>query len=397
MTRRVVVLGSTGSIGRQAVEVVQANPERFRVVALAAGRDIDGLERQCDELGVRRVAVADAEAADRLRARRSDLQVSSGDQAVAELATFDADVVLNGITGAVGLASTLAALSVATPVALANKESLVVGGDLVTEAAEAAGGREQLLVPVDSEHSALAQCLRAGRRREVARLVLTASGGPFRGRTLDQLRTVTADEALAHPTWRMGPMVTVNSATMMNKGLELIEAHLLFALPWRMLDVVVHPQSIVHSMVEFVDGSTIAQLSPPDMRLPIQLALAWPDRLDTAMVRCDWTRVTQLNFEPVDAATFRALDLARVAGERGGGHPAVLNAANEVAVESFLAGAITLPAIVEVVESVLDAWDGEPNGAPRDFDEVLAVDGWARARARRHCGAAEFPGRGGGR
>jgi 1-deoxy-D-xylulose-5-phosphate reductoisomerase len=384
MTRRVVLLGSTGSIGTQALEVVRAHPGRFEVVGLAAGRDGAGLAAQADAFGVGRVALGDPDAARALADARPDLEVLDGAAGVAELAGTDADLVVNGMTGAVGLEPTLAALHAGTPVALANKESLIVGGDLVVAAAEAAGGRESHLIPVDSEHSALAQCLRGGRRDEVNRLVLTASGGPFRGRDLDELREVTVDDALAHPTWDMGPVVTCNSATLMNKGLELIEAHELFDVPWDQLDVVVHPQSVVHSMVEFVDGSTLAQLSPPDMRLPIQLAMAWPDRLPHAFVACDWSRLSELTFEPADRATFRALDLAEFAGRRRGTWPAVLNAANEVAVDGFFTGRLGFLDIAAVVEDTLEAWSAEEPGNPRDLDDVLQADAWAR----RHAGEA---------
>jgi 1-deoxy-D-xylulose-5-phosphate reductoisomerase len=379
--RRVVLLGATGSIGTQAVDVVRAHPDRFEVVGLAAGSDADGLAAMAAELGVRRVALADLAAAARLAAARSDLEVLDGPAGVVALAGSDADLVVNGVTGAVGLEPTLAALRAGTPVALANKESLIVGGDLVVAAAEAAGGRERYLVPVDSEHSALAQALRGGRREEVRRLVLTASGGPFRGRSRAELAEVTPAEALAHPTWDMGPVVTVNSATLMNKGLELIEAHELFAVAWDALDVVVHPQSVVHSMVEFVDGSTLAQLSPPDMRLPIQLAMAWPERLPHAFVACDWTRPQTLGFEPVDRDTFPALELAAAAGRRRGTFPAVLNAANEVGVGAFLAGRIRFLDLAALVAEVLAAWDATRPGNPRDLDDVLQADAWARARA----------------
>jgi 1-deoxy-D-xylulose-5-phosphate reductoisomerase len=383
MTRRIVLLGATGSIGTQALDVVRAHPDRFEVVGLAAGRDAAALAATADELGVRRVALGDPVAAARLAAARSDLEVLDGTAGVVALAGSDADLVVNGITGAVGLEPTLAALAAGTPVALANKESLIVGGELVVAAAEAAGGREHYLVPVDSEHSALAQALRGGRREEVGRLVLTASGGPFRGRSRAELAEVTPAEALAHPTWDMGPVVTVNSATLMNKGLELIEAHELFAVPWDALDVVVHPQSIVHSMVEFVDGSTLAQLSPPDMRLPIQLAMAWPERLPHAFVACDWTEPQTLTFEPVDRETFPALELAAAAGRRRGSFPAVLNAANEVGVAAFLAGRIGFLDLAALVAEVLAAWDATQPGNPRDLDDVLRTDAWARARAER--------------
>ncbi|MFA9431277.1 1-deoxy-D-xylulose-5-phosphate reductoisomerase [Egicoccus sp. AB-alg2] len=381
--RRVVLLGSTGSIGTQALEVVRAHPDRFEVVGLAAGRDAATVADQAREFGVRTVAIGDPAAGHQLAAEHTHLDVLDGPDGVTELARLDADLVLNGITGAVGLAPTLAALETGTPVALANKESLIVGGDLVVAAAEAAGGRETHLVPVDSEHSALAQCLRGGRRSEVGRLVLTASGGPFRGRSAAELADVSVEDALAHPTWEMGPVVTCNSATLMNKGLELIEAHELFDVPWDRLDVVVHPQSVVHSMVEFVDGSTLAQLSPPDMRLPIQLAMAWPQRLPHAFVACDWTRLSQLTFEPVDRSTFRALDLAESAGRRRGTWPAVLNAANEVAVEGFFDGRIGFLDITGVVEATLEAWAGQNPGNPRDLSDVTSADAWARRYASR--------------
>jgi 1-deoxy-D-xylulose-5-phosphate reductoisomerase len=390
--RRVVLLGSTGSIGTQCLEVVREHPERFEVVALAANRDAATVAAQADAHGVRRVALADPAAAGRLRESRADLEVLDGHRGVAELAATDADLVVNAVTGAVGLEPTLAALDAGTPVALANKESLIVGGDLVVAAAERAGGRERFLLPVDSEHSALAQCLRGGRREEVARLVVTASGGPFRGRTRDELATVSVADALAHPTWAMGPVVSINSATLMNKGLELIEAHELFAIPWDRIDTVVHPESVVHSMVEFVDGSTLAQLSPPDMRLPIQLAMTWPDRLDHAFTACDWTRASALTFEPVDRTTFPALDLAAEAGRRGGTYPAVLNAANEVAVDAFRAGQLPFLGITDVVEATLAAWAATGPGAPNHLQHVLDADAWARDRAAARVGTRPVAG-----
>ena len=380
MTRRVVLLGSTGSIGTQALEVLRAHPDQFELVGLACGTSAPDLIEQARAFGVRELAVADPDAARQVRAALPEAHVRDGAQGVAELAAMPADVVCNGITGARGLEPTLAALHAGTPVALANKESLVVGGPLVVAAAEAAGGREDYLVPVDSEHSALAQCLRGGRREEVARLVLTASGGPFRGRTRDDLRSVTPTEALDHPTWDMGPVVTCNSATLMNKGLELIEAHLLFATPWDALEVVVHPQSIVHSMVTFRDGSTLAQVSPPDMRLPIQLGLSWPDRLAGVTPPMDWSRAQSWTFEPVDRETFRALDLAEHAGRAGGTAPAVLNAANEVAVDAFLEGRIGFLDIAGLVEDVLG--DLTPGGTVEAVDDVVDADARARVRAR---------------
>ncbi len=380
--RRVAILGSTGSIGTQALDVVRAHPDHFEVVALAAGRDVDGIAAQASEFGVEHLCLADPTCAARLREVLPRAAVRDGIEGVAELAALsEVDLVLNGVVGARGLRPTLAALEARTPVALANKESLIVGGDLVTAAADRAGGRDRMLIPVDSEHSALAQCLRSGEAREVARLVLTASGGPFRGRKRADLAEVTVAEALAHPTWDMGPVITINSATLVNKGLELIEAHLLFDVPWDRLDVVVHPQSIVHSMVEFVDGSTIAQLSPPDMRLPIQLAMGWPDRLDHAFVGMDWTRPQDLTFEPVDTETFRALDLARAAGERHGTFPAVFNAANEQAVAAFLDERLGFLDIAGVVAEVLEEHDYGQSAPISSIEQVVEADRWARDAA----------------
>jgi 1-deoxy-D-xylulose-5-phosphate reductoisomerase len=375
--RDVVLLGSTGSIGTQAVDVIRRNPGRFRVTGLAAGGGQPALlAEQAALLGVRTVAVHDAAA----RAAVAGLlpagvELLAGPGAVAELAGRPADVVLNGITGAVGLASTLAALAAGSSLALANKESLIMGGELVTGAA--APGQ---IVPVDSEHSALAQCLRAGTGREVRRLVLTASGGPFRGRSRDELWDVTPDQALAHPTWRMGPLVTTNSATLVNKGLEVIEAHLLFGVPFDRIAVVVHPQSIVHSMVEFTDGSTIAQCSPPDMRLPIALGLGWPDRVPDAAPGLDWTAASSWEFTPLDDEAFPAVTLARRVGAAGGTYPAVYNAANEACVDGFLKGGVRFPEIVETVARVVD--DHVPPAGPLGIEDVLAADDWARTRAR---------------
>ncbi|NKT42364.1 1-deoxy-D-xylulose-5-phosphate reductoisomerase [Rhodococcus hoagii] len=371
---RVLLLGSTGSIGTQALEVIAANPDKFEVVGLAAGGgNIDLLARQIADTGVTRVAVADPAAAARLDVRG----VLSGPDAVTELVrTTEADVVLNALVGSLGLEPTLAALESGARLALANKESLVAGGPLVTAAA--APGQ---IVPVDSEHSALAQCLRGGRAEEVDRLILTASGGPFRGWTAAALEDVTPEQAGAHPTWSMGPMNTLNSASLVNKGLELIETHLLFGIGYDRIDVTVHPQSIVHSMVTFTDGSTLAQASPPDMKLPIALALGWPDRVPGAAAPCDFRTASTWTFEPVDSAVFPAIDLARHAGTAGGCMTAVYNAANEIAAEAFLDGTLRFPAIVETVERVLAA-GGEWAAPPATVDDVLAADGWARARAR---------------
>ncbi|HEU4465826.1 MAG TPA: 1-deoxy-D-xylulose-5-phosphate reductoisomerase [Agromyces sp.] len=328
--RSVIILGSTGSIGTQALDVIRANPNRFEVVGLAVGSNRAELERQAAEFGVEQTAVGVEEAVQLVR-------------------DADADVVLNGITGSVGLGPTLATLERGMTLALANKESLIVGGDLVTRLA-----RPGQIVPVDSEHSAIAQALRSGTHEEVRRLVLTASGGPFRGRTRTELAGVTPAEALAHPTWDMGLVVTTNSATLVNKGLEVIEAHLLFDIDYDRIDVVVHPQSIVHSMVEFVDGSTIAQASPPDMRLPISLGLDWPHRVAAVGKPLDWTTAQQWTFEPLDDDAFPAVRLAKQVGRAGGEYPAVFNAANEQAVAAFHAGRIGFTDIVDTVREVVD-------------------------------------------
>jgi 1-deoxy-D-xylulose-5-phosphate reductoisomerase len=376
--RSVLVLGSTGSIGTQALELIARHPERFTVAGLAAGGgDVALLAEQSRAHRVPRVAVAAEDAARALRDLLPGVEVLAGPDAATELtATTSVDTVLNGITGAVGLGPTLAALAAGATLALANKESLVAGGALVTAAA--APGQ---IVPVDSEHSALAQCLRGGRAEEVDRLVLTASGGPFRGRRRAELADVTVAAALAHPTWDMGPMVTLNSATLINKGLELIEAHLLFGIPYDRIDVVVHPQSIVHSMVTFHDGATLAQASPPDMRLPIGLALAWPQRLLGAGPSCRWDTAQSWTFEPLDDDAFPGVRLARAAGELGGCVPAVLNAANEEAVGAFLAGACTFLGITDTLTRVLDAADAW-TADPATVADVLAAQDWARARAR---------------
>jgi 1-deoxy-D-xylulose-5-phosphate reductoisomerase len=383
--RDVILLGSTGSIGTQAIDVVMRNPDRFRVVGLAAGGgDVGLLAKQAYALRVATVAIADPDAEALLRQALADLgatpAVLVGPDAAAELAKLPCDVVLNGITGSIGLGPTLAALEAGRTLALANKESLIAGGPLVKAAA--APGQ---IVPVDSEHSALAQALRGGQPDEVRRLVLTASGGPFRGRTRGELVGVTPEQALAHPTWNMGPVVTINSATLMNKGLEVIEAHLLFDLPFERIDVVVHPQSLVHSMVEFVDGSTLAQASPPDMRLPIALALAWPRRVPDAAPGCDWTRASSWEFEPLDDEAFPAVRLARQAGGLGGTAPAVLNAANEVCVAAFLAGRLAFTDIIDTVAKVLA---DHQVGNLRTVADVVDAQTWARDRALAMTAAA---------
>ena len=390
--RDVVILGSTGSIGTQALDIVRRNPERFRVAALAAGGGSPALlARQAVEFGVPVVAVADEAAAPAVAAAikeesartsagsavpAADTVVLAGTEAVCHLAGLPCDVVLNGVTGAAGLRATLAALDAGRTLALANKESLIIGGPLVTSRA-----KPGQIVPVDSEHSTIAQCLRAGANSEVKRLVLTASGGPFRGWPRERLEAVTPEQALAHPTWRMGPLVTTNSATLVNKGLEVIEAHLLFGFGLDKIDVVVHPQSIVHSMVEFADGATIIQASPPDMRIPIALGLGWPHRVADAAPGLDWTTAATWTFEPLDDAAFPAVALAREAARLGGTAPAVYNAANEACVADFLAGSISFPRIVDTVARVVSEHDTSRTGATT-LEDVLGVDAWARARAR---------------
>jgi 1-deoxy-D-xylulose-5-phosphate reductoisomerase len=389
--RDVAILGSTGSIGTQALDIIRRNPGRFRVAALAAGGGhLDLLARQAVEFGAAAVAVASPAAAAQLQAALRSLldmertqrgaspaipQVLAGPDAVCEVARWPCDVVLNGVTGAAGLQATLAALEAGRTLALANKESLIIGGSLVTSRA-----KPGQIVPVDSEHSTIAQCLRAGRESEVRRLVLTASGGPFRGWSRDALADVTPEQALAHPTWKMGPLVTVNSATLVNKGLEVIEAHLLFGFGLDRIDVVVHPQSIVHSMVEFADGASVLMASPPDMRLPISLSLAWPDRVPDAALRLDWSAAATWTFEPLDDAAFPAVALAREAAAVGGTMPAVYNAANEACVAAFLSGQIGFTRIVDTVARIVSEHDAARTAVTTVAD-VLAVDAWARRRA----------------
>lgn len=382
--RRIVLLGSTGSIGTQAIDVVDGAPHLFEVVALSAGGgNLELLARQAVHTGASAVGIAAGDprrlqelisAAARLAGRQDYRpEIIAGPDASARIAAVEADVVLNGITGSIGLAPTLAALEAGATLALANKESLIVGGALVKAAA-----REGQIVPVDSEHSAIAQCLRSGSAAEVEKLILTASGGPFRGRTREQLHDVTPKEALAHPTWDMGLMVTTNSATLVNKGLELIEAHLLFDVPLDRIDVVVHPQSVVHSMVQFVDGSVIAQASPPDMRLPIALGLGWPHRVPKAASACDWSKATSWTFEPLDTAAFPAVELAKDAAKQGSTFPAVFNAANEEAVMAFHSGRIRFTEIVDTINAVLSEHSGSSG---LTLESVLDAENWARTRA----------------
>ncbi|WP_208883922.1 1-deoxy-D-xylulose-5-phosphate reductoisomerase [Streptomyces armeniacus] len=390
--RDIVILGSTGSVGTQAVDVVLSNPGRFRVIGLsAAGGRVGLLAGQAHRLQVRTVAVAREDKAVELRqALRAEYgvgepipEVLAGPDAATELAGAECHTVLNGITGSIGLAPTLAALRAGRLLALANKESLIVGGPLVRELA--APGQ---IVPVDSEHSALFQALMGGTRPEVRKLLVTASGGPFRGRTRAQLAGVTPKDALAHPTWDMGPVITVNSATLVNKGLEVIEAHLLYDIPFDRIQVVVHPQSAIHSMVEFTDGSTLAQCGPPDMRLPIALALGWPHRVPDAGPVFDWTQAMSWDFFPLDEEAFPSVPLACHVGALGGTAPAVYNAANEECVDAFLAGRLPFTGIVDTVSAVVGEHTGESTaqgaseGTGLTLDDVLEAEGWARTRAR---------------
>ena len=372
----VAVLGSTGSIGTQTIEVVEAEQDRYRIVALAAGSSVELLAAQANRVRPEVVGIADDRRAAELKELLDPgIAIEAGPDALAALATT-ADVAVNGVVGFAGLPVTMAALGAGRRLALANKESLIAAGPVVA-GVRATPGAE--LIPVDSEHCAVHQCLRAGEgTRRLRRIVLTASGGPFRGRDAEDLGRVTVDQALAHPTWSMGPKITVDSSTLMNKGLEVIEAHELFGADYDDIDVVVHPQSIVHSMAEFSDGTTIAQVSMPDMRLPIGYALAFPDRIGTPFGAMDWSEPRSLDFEPPDRATFRCLALAYDAGRSGGTAPAWLSAANEVAVEAFLDGRIGWSSIAELVGAALDRWDGAPAD---DLDTVLAADAGGRAQA----------------
>jgi 1-deoxy-D-xylulose-5-phosphate reductoisomerase len=389
--RTVVILGSTGSVGTQALELIGRNRDRFRVLALSAGGGNVGLlAEQALEFGVEVVAVAKATAAQDLQlafyaeAQRKDYaqgefkipKIVTGPDASSELAAMPCDVVLNGITGSVGLHPTLAALDAGNTLALANKESLVVGGPIVTRRT-----KPGQIVPVDYEHSAIAQCLRGGTAAEVRKLVLTASGGPFLGQPRGELANVTVEQALAHPNFAMGPVVTINSANLMNKGLELIEAHLLFGIPMDRIEAVVHPQQAIHSMVEFADGATIAQIGVPTMTVPIALGLGWPDRIPDASPPWNWAEASTWQFLPLDNEAFPAVQLAQEAGRRGGTAPAVLNAANEVCVQAFRDGRLPFLGIMDTVARVVTEHD-VPSDEELSVDDVLAADSWARARAR---------------
>jgi 1-deoxy-D-xylulose-5-phosphate reductoisomerase len=371
---RVAVAGSTGSIGTQTLDVIVAEGDRYEVVALGAGSAVALLVEQARTFMPAVVSVADPVARAQVAEQLGDLPIEIvGDHAAL---VEPADVVINGVVGFAGLPVTIETLRAGKRLGLANKESLIAAGPVVQPLRRTPGAE---LVPVDSEHCAVHQCLRASNgRHEVARIVITASGGPFRGRTADELADVTVEQALAHPTWSMGPKITIDSSTLMNKGLEVIEAHELFGVDYDQIEVVVHPQSVVHSMAEFTDGSTIAQLSMPDMRLPIGYALGHPHRITTAFGRIDWASLRRLDFEPPDMATFRCLSLAYAAGRAGGSAPAWVSASNEVAVDAFLAGLIPWAAIADVSSAVLDAHDG---ATPDTVDDVIAADAEARRRA----------------
>lgn len=368
--RDVVILGSTGSIGVQALDIISAYPELFRVVALSAGgSNTDLLVEQVKRFKVPVVGVALH--ADRVRDHLPNVQIIDGPLASTEIAAITCDVVLNAITGSIGLGPTLAALKVGNTLALANKESLVAGGEIVMSIA-----KPGQILPVDSEHSALYQGLKSGKKSEVSRLVLTASGGPFRDR--DDLSSVTISEALAHPTWAMGPVVTINSATLVNKGLEIIEAHYLFDIPYSQIEAVIHPQSVIHSFVEFIDGSTIAQASPPNMKGPIAYALSYPDRLVGASAAINWSESAQWNFSPIDHVKFPAVDLARRCGTLGGGLPAIFNAANEVAVAAFLDSHISYAEIIDIIDAVVQQLSPSAISPLRDLADVSAIEDDAR-------------------
>ena len=366
--RDVVVLGSTGSIGVQALEIVAANPNKFRLVGLSGGRkNPQLLMQQAKKFNVPIVgSMAPAPAV-------AGVQVIDGDNSSVEIAALPCDIVLNGITGSIGLGPTLSALGVGNKVALANKESLVAGGELVMKY-----GADRI-IPVDSEHSAIYQALLAGKKSDVRKLILTASGGPFRERA--DLSDVTVADALNHPTWSMGEVVTINSATLLNKGLEIIEAHYLFDLPYEDIEAVIHPQSVVHSLVEFIDGCTIAQASPPNMKGPIAYALSYPDRISKATAAIDWSKSHTWQFLPIDNEKYPAIELAKRCGQLGSGLPAVYNAANEVAVAAFLAGQIKFTAIIDIVEAVVQSFGSNTPTTIRDISDVSGIEKSARSKA----------------
>ena len=375
--RDIVILGSTGSIGVQALEVIAANPTKFRVVGLSAGaNNLERLTEQVKKFAVPIVGTTGEGSS--LRQALPGVEVIDGPDSSRQIAALSCDVVLNGITGSIGLGPTLAALEVGNTVALANKESLVAGGDLVM-----AHGRDRI-IPVDSEHSALFQAMFAGKSNDVEKMILTASGGPFR--TREDLSTVSLADALNHPTWSMGPVVTINSATLVNKGLEIIEAHYLFGIPYSKIEAVIHPQSVVHSMVEFKDGSTVAQASPPNMKGPIAYAIAYPDRVPHATNPIDWKSSHTWTFEPIDTERFPAVELAKRCGALGGAVAAMYNAANEVAVSAFMKEQIQFTAIVDIIEQTVTRLGGQAISVVRDLDDVSAIENDARRVAHEALG-----------
>ncbi|MFM7491095.1 MAG: 1-deoxy-D-xylulose-5-phosphate reductoisomerase [Actinomycetota bacterium] len=375
--RDIVILGSTGSIGVQALEVIAANPTKFRVVGLSAGsNNLERLAEQVKKFSVPIVGSTSDGAS--LRSALDGVEVIDGPDASRQIAALSCDVVLNGITGSIGLGPTLAALEVGNTVALANKESPVAGGDLVM-----AHGRERI-IPVDSEHSALFQALSAGKISDVEKVILTASGGPFRDR--EDLTSVTLADALNHPTWSMGPVVTINSATLVNKGLEIIEAHYLFGVPYSKIEAVIHPQSVVHSMIEFKDGSTIAQASPPNMKGPIAYAIAYPERVAHATPAIDWKTSHTWSFQPIDNERFPAVELAKRCGALGGSVAAMYNAANEVAVDAFMKNLIPFTAIVDIIEKTVTKLGGQAISVVRDLNDVSAIENDARRVAHEALG-----------
>jgi 1-deoxy-D-xylulose-5-phosphate reductoisomerase len=385
VTRKISILGATGSIGKSTLDLVERSPERFEVIAVTAAKNSEALANAARRTKAKLAVIADESRLSDLRARLadSDCRVEAGEEALVEAAAAEAELVIAGIVGCAGLRPTMAAVEAGRTVAIANKEALVTAGRLMTNAARRSGAT---LLPIDSEHNAIFQCLAGSNRDDVARIVLTASGGPFRTASAEFMRSATPEQAVAHPNWSMGAKISVDSATLMNKGLELIEAHFLFDLPSSRIDVLIHPQSVVHSMVEFVDGSVLAQLGSPDMRIPIAYALAWPDRMETPAQRLDLAAIGQLDFENPDLERFPALNLAREALERGGAAPIVLNAANEVAVAAFLAGEIRLPDIARLVADSLRAAQFD---APESIGDVLEIDRTTRshvmAMARESC------------
>ncbi|MFZ9360391.1 MAG: 1-deoxy-D-xylulose-5-phosphate reductoisomerase [Candidatus Nanopelagicales bacterium] len=381
--RRVSILGSTGSIGTQGLEVIDQHRDKFKVVGLSAGSNVSVLKDQINKFKPEVVSVKDEEAKKKLLETNFDykFEILAGKNASAEVAKYPCDVVLNGITGAAGLLPTLETLKAGHKLALANKESLVIGGKLVLDLAQ-----EGQIIPVDSEHSALAQCLRGEKKSEIKKLILTASGGPFRGKSTEELKNVTVEQTLNHPTWNMGPVVTINSASLMNKGLEIIEAHLLFGIEFEKIDVVVHPQSIIHSMIEFIDGSTMAQASPPNMKLPIALGLSWPDRLMNVQNPIEWTKSQSWTFENVDDKVFKAINLAKKVGKAAGSAPAAMNAANEECVSAFIERKISFLSIVEIVEQVVHnhlSGSSFVNNQTLTLEELLNVDELIRIETRK--------------